>query len=144
MLQKEFEERTKLSVTEEEFNGVNALYMACGDDIDKDVFCKLYISFDGRLELLHKIERNYQQAKEEIVEKNLLLDEAKEIRDDTADTVIQIEKDVLNGESEEHCAGRLNNLAFWLVGKRGVITRKVKQNTQLTSDEVDYVIGNLK
>lgn len=144
MLQKEFEERTKLCMTEEEFNGVNALYMACGDDIDKDVFCKLYISFDGRLELLHKIERNYQQAKEEIVEKNLLLDEAKEIRDDTADTVIQIEKDVLNGESEEYCAGRLNNLAFWLVGKRGAITRKVKQNIQLTSDEVDYVIGNLK
>ena len=38
MLKNEFEERTGLSMTEEEFNGVNALYMACGDDIDKDEF----------------------------------------------------------------------------------------------------------
>lgn len=144
MLRKEFEERTKLSMTEEEFNGVNALYMACGDDIDKDAFCKLYMSFDGRLELLHKIERNYQQAKEEIVEKKLLLDEALEIKNDVADIVVQIEKNLLNGESEEFCADRLNNLAFWLVGKKGVITRKVKQNIPLTSDETDYVIGNLK
>jgi len=144
MLQKEFEERTKLSMTQEEFNRVNALYMACGDDIDKDVFCKLYISFDGRLELLHKIERNYQQAKEEIAEKKLLLDEAQEIKNDVADTVVQVERDVLEGEGRIDCASKLDRLAFWLVGKKGVITRKVKQNMQLTSDEVDYVIGNLK
>lgn len=63
MLKKEFEERTKLSVSEAEFNGINALYMACGEDIDKDEFCKLYMTFDGRLDLMHKIEREHQLLK---------------------------------------------------------------------------------
>ena len=57
MLQKEFEERTKLSISEAEYAKIDALYLACGDEIDKDVFCKLFMSFEGRLELMHMIER---------------------------------------------------------------------------------------
>ena len=90
MLKKEFEERTKLSVSEAEFNGINALYMACGDDIDKDEFCKLYMTFDGRLDLMHKIEREHQRMKDALYEKELLHKEAMEIISDAADAVLEI------------------------------------------------------
>lgn len=36
MTQKEFEDRTKLSVTADEFDAIDDMYMACGDNIDKD------------------------------------------------------------------------------------------------------------
>lgn len=144
MLKNEFEERTKLSMTEEEFNGVNALYMACGDDIDKEEFCRLYVTFDGRLDLMHRIEREHQRMKEALEEQKLLHQEAMEIISDAADAIIKIEKDLLDGESEDHCVRGLDNMAFWLVGKKGTVTRKVKQGILLSDNEIDYVIANLK
>ena len=55
MLQEEFEERTGLEMTESEFAQVHAIYMACGDNIDKDMFCKYYLNLDGRMELLRMV-----------------------------------------------------------------------------------------
>ncbi len=141
MLKKEFEERTKLSVSEAEFNGINALYMACGDGIDKDEFCKLYMDFDGRLDLMHKIEREHQRIKDALYEKELLHKEAMEIISDAANAVLEIGN---MPEAAENVQAALERKAWWLVGKKGVITRKVKQNIPLTSDETNYVIGNLK
>ena len=42
MTQKEFEERTKISTTAGEFEQVHDIYMACGDNMDKDEFCSLW------------------------------------------------------------------------------------------------------
>ena len=42
MLYNEFKERTKINVSEEEFNHINAIYMSCGDGIDNPTFCKNY------------------------------------------------------------------------------------------------------
>lgn len=55
MTQKEFEDRTGMKVNANEFDRVHDIYMACGDDVDKDEFCKLYRSGSGRLELLHRV-----------------------------------------------------------------------------------------
>ena len=141
MLQKEFEERTNLSITEEEFNGVNALYMACGDGIDKDTFCKLYTSFEGRLELLHRIEREHQQMKDALEEHKLLLKEADEIRSDVATEVLEI-------SSMNECAApirkELEKTAYWLVGTKELIKRKVKRSIDLTPNEIEYIVENLK
>lgn len=141
MLQNEFEERTKLSITADEFNGINALYMACGDDIDKDVFCKLYMSFDGRLDLLHRIEREHQRIKDALDEENLLHREATEIVSDAADAMLEI-------SSMENCCSHirkeLEKTAWWLVGTVEVIKRKVKRGIALTPNEVSYIEENLK
>lgn len=140
MLRKEFEERTKLSMTEEEFNGVNALYMACGDGIDKDEFCKLYVTMDGRLELLHRIEREHQRMKEALDEQKLLHQEATEIISDAATDVLEI-------SSMEDCPasirGQLEKTAWWLVGNKEVIKRKVKRSIPLSPDEIEYIIEKL-
>ena len=141
MLQKEFEERTKLSVTAEEFNGIDALYLACGDDIDKDTFCGLYMSFEGRLELLHRIEREHQRIKDVLEEQKHLLQEADEIRSDVATEVLEI-------GSMKECAvsirRELEKTAWWLVGSKEVIKRKVKRGIDLTPNEIGYIIENLK
>jgi len=97
MLQDEFEERTKLRVSADEFNGINALYTACGDGINKDVFCKLYMSFEGRLELLHRIEREHQRMKDALDDHKTMLKEAGEIRNDVATEILEISRIGKNG-----------------------------------------------
>ena len=48
MLQNEFEQRTGISVSAEEFETIHNLYMNCGE-MDKDEFCKLYKSKSHRV-----------------------------------------------------------------------------------------------
>lgn len=144
MLKYEFEELTGLSMTEEEFNGVNALYMACGDDTDKGEFCMLYMDFDGRLELMHRIERERQQTKEALEEHKLLLNEANEIRDEATNHIMEIEKGLTEGETFEHSAEALEKLAWWLVGTPEVIKRKVRLGLPLKENEICYITNNLK
>ena len=141
MLKKEFEERTKLSVSEAEFNGINALYMACGDDIDKDEFCKLYMTFDGRLDLMHKIEREHQRIKDALYEKELLHKEAMEIISDAADAVLEIGN---MPEAAENVQVALERKAWWLVGMKEVIKRKAKMGISFSEEEIEYINNNLK
>lgn len=42
MTQKEFEERTGMMLDAKEFGRVHDIYMACGDDVDKNDFCTLW------------------------------------------------------------------------------------------------------
>ena len=141
MLKKEFEERTNLSMTEDEFNGVNALYMACGDNIDKDVFCKLYVDFDGRLQLLHMIEREHQRMKEALEEEMLLNKEAREIISDAADAILEISD---MGSCTVPVREELEKKAWWLVGRGEVIKRKAKMGISFNEEEIEYINKHLK
>ena len=144
MLQKEFEERTKLSISEAEYAKIDALYLACGDDIDKDVFCKLYMDFDGRLQLMHRIERENQRMEEALHEKELLHKEAMEIISDAADAMLEIETMLPTGEPAGTVAAELEKKAWWLVGKCEVIKRKAKMRIKFTEEDLDYINNNLK
>lgn len=144
MLRNEFEERTKLSMTDEEFNGVNALYMACGDNIDKDVFCKLYMTYEGRLELLHMIERECQRMKNSLEEEKTLRLDALEIVSDAADAMLEILKGIYNGETIEHAAEKLDGKAWWLIGGKEIVLRKIRIGSPLSVRDLDYISNNLK
>lgn len=50
MMQQEFENLTKVKVTSEEYNTIEAAYMACQED--KQVFCKQWLKKDGIRNLL--------------------------------------------------------------------------------------------
>lgn len=141
MLKKEFEGRTNLSMTEDEFNGVNALYMACGDNIDKDVFCKLYLDFDGRLQLLHMIEREHQRMKEAQEEEMLLNKEAHEIISDAADAILEISD---MSSCTVPVREELEKKAWWLVGGSEVIKRKAKMGISFNEEEIEYINKYLK
>lgn len=58
MLQKEFEERIGRKAEAGEFETANAIYMYGG--IDKDEFCRLYTTMEGKQSLLEEMLRQLQ------------------------------------------------------------------------------------
>ena len=144
MLQKEFEERTNISVTADEYVGIDALYMACGD-IDKDEFCKKYMTFEGRLELMHLIEREqnhkhqmYIRLKREI---NEMLEEEELHKQEMADFLL--------AEAAFHMCGsltakRLHEKAVELIGAAAVVRMKLEHGYELFPEDKEYIKINLR
>ncbi|MBO5631602.1 MAG: hypothetical protein J5965_21235, partial [Aeriscardovia sp.] len=140
MLQNEFEERTKLSVTAEEYVKIDALYMACGD-IDKNEFCEKYMTFEGRLDLMHMIERElnhknqmYNRLKKEIAES---VEEEELHKHELADFLL--------AEAAFHMCGsltakRLRDKAVELAGETSVVRMKIEHGYDLWQDDKDYIL----
>lgn len=64
MLQREFEERTKVKVSAEEFAKIHDFYMSC--ELDKDEFCKMWCKMNkNRI----KAERDAKKAEKELSKK---------------------------------------------------------------------------
>jgi hypothetical protein len=99
------------------------------------------MSFEGRLELLHRIEREHQRMKDALDEHKTMLKEADEIRSDVATEILEI-------SSREDCYSQirkeLEKTAWWLVGTVEVIKRKIKRGIALTLVEIEYIAENLK
>lgn len=59
MNKKEFESRTGKAVSDEQYKEIEQVYMAAGDNVDKDVFCAMYRNkdFDLCIALAEQVER---------------------------------------------------------------------------------------
>ena len=134
MTQKEFTERTGLTVTEEEYKGIEQMYYAV-PDMDKDEFCLLYKRCgDNALTIA-------------LANRVRVLDGMLEER---------------NNEAED-CHGKLNDLAEFLIGKandhddidmykeavriigmRAVVLHKIKMGYHLWKEDREYIKNNLK
>lgn len=66
MTQREFEERVKMTISSEEFDAVNLVYM--NSDVDKDEFCKMWVKMNS-----NRIQ-TYKENEKERKEKEMLLD----------------------------------------------------------------------
>lgn len=128
MLKQEFEDRTNLQANEEEFNAINAIYMACTNEMDKDTFCADYkkhadsvivTDLTKRVETLCGV-RNYHDRREDEME-NYLIDLAHDLDEPSIDR-----------KAEE----------MW--GLYAVITRKIDKGYALDSVQLEYVKNNLK
>lgn len=128
MLKQEFEDRTNLQVNEEEFNAINAIYMACTNEMDKDAFCADYMKhadsvivtdLTKRVETLRRVV-NYHDRREDEME-NYLIDLAHDLDEPSIDR-----------KAEE----------MW--GLYAVITRKIDKGYALDSVQLEYVKNNLK
>ena len=147
MLQKEFEERIGRSVTEQEYVEANAMYMAAGD-IDKDTFCREWLKIGSSVLVKGLFETAYQKGKK-VQELELLHKEAVEICSDAADAMLEIEKGLLDFEEESpyRCANAaelLDRKAWWLVGAKEVVLRKIKMGMDLTEKDKNYINEHLK
>lgn len=140
MLQKEFEERTGLSISEAEYAKIDALYLACGDDIDKDVFCKMYMDFDGRLQLMHMIEREKHLSD---MGWNVATKKIQTMEQETASKHQEIAEFMLR-KATEHKDSECYNGAIALIGMREVIKTKLKLKLPLCENDMDYINNNLK
>ena len=142
MLQKEFEERIGRSVTEQEYLEANAMYENAGD-MDKDEFCREWLKI-GNARLVKCLAEKTYQLNKALNEKELLHKEAVEIISDAADAILEIEKVVLNGGRTEHIAELLDRKAWWLVGAKEVVLRKIKKGIELSEDDKNYINEHLK
>lgn len=147
MLQKEFEERIGRSVTEQEYLEANAMYENAGD-MDKDEFCREWLKIGSCRLVKCLAEKTYQQHKA-LQETKLLLKESREICSDAADAMLEIEKGLLDFEEESPCrcanaAELLDRKAWWLVGAKEVVLRKIKMGMALTEKDKNYINEHLK
>ncbi len=142
MLQKEFEERIGRSVTEQEYLEANAMYENAGD-MDKDEFCREWLKIGNARLVKCLAEKTYQQHKA-LQETKLLLKESREICSDAADAMLEIEKVVLNGGTTEHITELLDRKAWWLVGAKEVVLRKIKIGMDLGENDKNYINEHLK
>lgn len=142
MLQKEFEERIGRSVTEHEYLEANAMYENAGD-MDKDEFCREWLKIGNSRLVKCLAEKTYQQHKA-LQEKELLLKESKLIWSDAADAMLEIEQGILNGETTEHITELLDLKAWWLVGAKELVLRKIKMGMDLSKNDKNYINEHLK
>lgn len=142
MLQKEFEERIGRSVTEQEYLEANAMYENAGD-MDKDEFCREWLKIGNSRLVKCLAEKTYQQHKA-LEEKELLLKESHEIWSDAADAMLEIKQGILNGETTEHITELLDLKAWWLVGAKEVVLRKIKMGMDLSENDKNYINEHLK
>ena len=142
MLQKEFEDRIGRQVSEQEYLEANAMYENAGD-MDKDEFCREWLKMGSCRLVKCLAEKTYQQHKA-LQEKELFLKESQEICSDAADAMLEIEKVVLNGGTTEHITELLDRKAWWLVGTKEVVLRKIKMGMALTEKDKNYINEHLK
>lgn len=146
MLQKEFEDRIGRSVTEQEYLEANAMYENAGD-IDKDTFCREWLKIGSSALVKGLFETAYQKSKK-VQELELLHKEAVEICSDAADAMLEIEQGLLDGEEhsarEVFAAELLDRKAWWLVGAKEVVLRKIKMGMALTEKDKNYINEHLK
>ena len=147
MLQKEFEDRIGCSVTEQEYLDANAMYENAGD-MDKDEFCREWLKI-GNSRLVKCLAEKTYQLNKDLQEKDLLWKESREICSDAADAMLEIEKGLLDFEEESPCrcanaAELLDRKAWWLVGAKEVVLRKIKMGMDLTEKDKNYINEHLK
>ena len=127
MTQKEFEDRTKLSVTADEFDAIDDMYMACGDNIDKDKFCSLYMTKEGRLTLMAEMAKQRKKADEALrVAKN----EVRQAEEDMLKFQSGL-ADWLTEQAEKWAATDLRDKAIQILGAREYLRRKIKRGYNL-------------
>ena len=142
MLQKEFEERIGRSVTEQEYLEANAIYENAGD-MDKDEFCREWLKIGSCRLVKCLAEKTYQLGKA-LSDQKLLHQEATEVISDAADAILEIEKVVLNGGTTEHITELLDRKAWWLVGAKEVVLRKIRMGMDLSEKDKNYINEHLK
>lgn len=140
MLQEEFEERTGLEMTESEFAQVHAIYMACGDNIDKDMFCKYYLNLDGRMELLRMVtdektisDNAYDMAMKELTKER---EQAKSQQYELAEFLV--------GKACAYSDTDFQKAAVRLIGLKEVVLMKLRMGLPLWEEEQVYIKENLK
>lgn len=129
MNKQEFEDRTGLTVTNEEYCNIEQLYYNA-DNMQKDQFCELYKQIhdnelfqiiSGKLLMSRKANKIYQKEEDEMIE--FLTIKAAEHDDDD-----------LEKKAREICP--------W--GRKKTIRIKIDNAIDLSSDDLAYIRENLK
>ena len=122
MLKQEFENLTEMHVSDERFNEINAIYMACTQDVDdfrKHSHSVIIADLTKRVERLVSLREYYTKQEDETID--YLIDLAHDMDEPSIDR-----------RAEKMCS------------LRQVITRKIEKGYELDSVQLEYVKDNLK
>ena len=127
MQKQEFTQRTKIELTDEEYEGVELMYLEAGN-MDKDVFCQDFKDHkDSKLLAVF-----FGQAER-------LKDKLTIMREERSKTV-----DLLLKMAQTTGAIELLNEAIFLVGHKDVIKRKIRLGLPFWDDDLDYIKAYLQ
>ena len=135
MTQKEFEERTGLKLSACEFESVHSIYMAAGDGMDKDTFCKEW-KRHGESKLLAAIWRAYNRQLDVVAGKTLVIDSLQNEKDDLTDFLLE--------RAQKFGDVELLHKAISMVGHAAVIRMKLDADMPLWALDRAYIKENLK
>lgn len=126
MMQKEFEERTGMSLTPDEYAKVENLYMSAGN-IDKDTFCEEY-KMVANSKLVEELQTSVRIAEGKATAAKKMVSEL--------GTFLMEQAQIL-GSSD------LRQKAIDLLGAKEYMLRKLKSGTPLWDDDREILIKTL-
>lgn len=125
MLKQEFDERMQSVSTDEEFAIANGIYMSC-DGMDKDRFCELYGTKDGRLELMDILSVRFR-------DRDNKLTALRDVMRFTGESLMEQTDRLRRGIAAE--TDELDDMCRDLVGVRGYLRKKLEKGYILTEDD---------
>lgn len=155
MTHQEFENRTKSNVSDSLFEEWNRVYMAAGDGIDKDTFCKAVKSAKGNAEIMNvmlrlrdQVERYQSKAEncandaETAREERDAERKEKEIYAESARMAYAQSDALLNENTRLATAlirAGLERDALVIIGHRQVITTKIANDIELNASDKAFI-----
>lgn len=139
MTQKEFEDRTNISISADEFDTVYDIYMACGDEMDKDEFCALWKGKKFRL-LLDRV--TYEKKITEDAY-NLAMNKIEKMQEQQTDLNADY-ADFLLGKAEAYKDTDFRREAVKLIGDKEVVLAKIRLGLPMWDEDIEYITNNLK
>ena len=130
----EFEDRTGLKVTDEEYNEIESMYMAV-PNMEKDEFCKRWRQC-GNNPLAKALAKQVNVLNGMLEERNNELDDCHDKMNEIAEFLI--------GKASAHEDTDLYREAVKIMGQREVTLHKIKMNLPLWEEDVKYINDNLK
>ena len=126
MLQQEFEARIGTPVSPDVFETANRAYMACGDAMDKDTFCKIWkTEIRGNFQLVSILTAQVEHFSH-------LASLALEAKEDLARLAAD--------KAYDHDDDELRRAAIEYLGKREYLKHILSQGADLSSDDRDLVL----
>lgn len=127
MTRQEFNERTGFTLNEEQYRGIEAMYLAAGN-MDKDVFCKDYKKHnDSAL-----VAEFYNQAVA-LTEKH---QSCRKVERDTAELLI--------GKAHAYDDTDFRKAAIRLIGEKEVVLITVSMGLPLFDEDAEYIKNNIR
>ena len=130
----EFEDRTGLKVTDDEYMDIERMYMAV-PNMEKDEFCKRWRQC-GNNPLAKELANQTTTLNGMIEERNNELEDCHERLNGLAEFLI--------GKASAHEDTDLYQEAVKIIGQKAVTLFKIRMNLPLWEDDVKYINDNLK
>lgn len=139
MTQLEFQKRTGLKLESAAFEQVHDIYMACGDGVSKDEFCKLWKANNFRA-LLDAVTGAWK------ISEGAYKLAVKKVRDMEAEKEADNKEltELLLGKAAAHQDSDLRLEAVKLIGERNAVLTMLRLGLPLQAEDMEYIENHLK